>query len=319
MLAAIGLGALALALSGTGGVLLLTSLRRRQTILRRRLRLVAAPLTGRAEAQAATPGDVVVVQAQKNRSSLGVWTEARYPLISAPKTFPKALGIGMLGGLTVVVVLWFLRFPFSWWTLLVLIVAGLAVAGYSFTWFQKRMTADFVAKFPDTVDQIVRLSGTGVPVLEAATAVAEHAPHPVKLVLDALCDQLAAGIDPDSATRTVSIRFRIPELTMFLAVIRLQRRAGGGISGAFSNLSHTLRERRQTGLKAKASTAQTSFTLLILAVLPMLLLAIQLYTAPKSVDILFNTDTGVQLLRWGFVLIFFGIYVARTIASKATR
>ena len=72
-------------------------------------------------------------------------------------------------------------------------------------------------------------------------------------------------------------------------------------------------------LKAKASTAQTRFTLLILAVLPFVLLLVQNYTSPDSIDMLFNTDTGTLMLRWGFALIAGGLWVARSIAAGAAR
>ena len=103
---------------------------------------------------------------------------------------------------------------------------------------------------------------------------------------------------------------------MFAAVIRLQRRSGGGISTAFSNLSVTLRERRKTALKAHASTAQTRLTLLVLTLMPVLVLLAQKFIAPASVEILFGTEQGTTLLQWGTGLIVTGILVARAIAAR---
>ena len=79
--------------------------------------------------------------------------------------------------------------------------------------------------------------------------VAEDAPKPVEPVLRDVCDALVAGLDPDTALRTTTDRLRLAEFTMFAAVIRLQRRSGGGVSVAFANLSKTLRDRRKTALK----------------------------------------------------------------------
>ena len=319
VMAVAGTVALALVLAATGLILLLVGQRRRQKAFKRRLHTIAAPLTGNIAAPESVEEDAVVLRSQSNRWQLWDLLEARYPLLSAPATFPKALGIGLLGGAAGVAALWFLRVPFGWWTPPAGAVSGLVAAWLCFSWLQKRWMGEFVAKFPDTVDQIVRLSATGTPILEAVASVADHAPHPVKPVLGMYSDQLTAGIDADEAARAVSGRFRIPEVTIFMAVVRLQRRSGGGLSTAFSNLSNTLRERRQISLKAKASTAQTRFTLLILAVMPLILLGVQSYSQPKSVEILFGTDAGVQLLRWGVALIAGGIYAARAIAANATR
>ena len=318
VMAAAGIGMM-LIVGVAGTTLLLVTGHRRQAVLERRIRHVVAVLPKHAAMEESPAEDIVILRSPRTRNPLWAWIEARYPLIHAAKAVLGALGFGLLGGVAVVAAAWFLRFPFGWWTPVLLAGSGSTVAWLSLGWFQKRATATFVAKFPDTVDQIVRLSATGVPAVEAIASVTEHAPHPVKPVLTMFSDYMAAGLNPEEAASTVSGHFRIPELTLFLAVVRLQRRSGGGLTGAFSSLSKTLRDRRQAGLKAKASTAQTRFTLLILAGMPFALMGVQSYMSPASMDILFNSDAGTQLLRWGFALIAGGIYIARAIASGAVR
>ena len=149
--------------------------------------------------------------------------------------------------------------------------------------------------------------------------VAADAPLPVQPVLREVCDALTAGLDADRALQMTTERLRLAEFTLFAAVLRLQRRAGGGISGAFTNLSATLRERNKGTLKAHAATAQTRLTLLVLAVMPVLVLIGQQFTAPASVEMLFNTETGITLLRVGTGLVVTGLLVARALAARAAR
>ena len=305
--------------AGAGLTLFLARQHRHDGVLERRLRQVAAPLSGGTESTGTAAEEIVILRTERKR--LGLWRliEARYPLVNAPTALPTATGLGLLGGGAAVGALWFLRMPLTFWMLPVMGVATAVAAWLALAWLQRRLVANFVAKFPDSVDHLVRLSASGVPILEAVGSACQDAPHPVKPILAMLRDQLNAGIDPDLAARAVSERFRIPELTMFMAVIRLQRRSGGGITAAFTNLSQTLRERRQHALKAKASTGQTRLTLLILAVLPAIMLGIQSYTSPASIDLLMHTDSGTQLLRWGFGLIAVGLYITRIMASNAAR
>ena len=155
-----------------------------------------------------------------------------------------------------------------------------------------------------------RLSGAGVPPLEAIAVVAEDTRPPVQPVLRSVCDGLIAGLDADTALISVARRVRIAEFTLFTAVLRLQRRSGGGISSTFANLSLALRQRRSTALKAHSSTAQTRLTLLVLSLMPVLVLVAQSFIAPQSVDILFGTDTGNTLLHWGVGLVIAGLLVA---------
>ena len=289
--------------------------------LRRRLMQAAAPLTGSATA-GERAGEESVFRPIEGRSWLSrLWDpiESRYPLIDARRSFPKAVGIGLAAAAGFWLSMWFLKAPPGWWTLPSTGVAGALAAWYALSGFQARQSALFVRQFPEVVDQIVRLSGTGVPALEALGEIAEDAPAPVGPVLGTVRDALLAGLDPDTALHSAAARVRIAEFTMFAAVLRLQRRSGGGISAAFSNLAETLRERRKTALKAHASTAQTRLTLLVLALMPVVVLVGQKFIAPQSMEVLFGTEQGTTLLRWGTGLIATGLFVAWSIGARAAR
>ena len=250
-----------------------------------------------------------------------MWTplKRRYPLVHPPKAFALALAAGAGSAAFAGFSLWFLKVPGGWWTVPILWAAGAFGVWQALKAQQARLEAAFIRQFPEVVDQIVRLAGAGVPAVEALSVVAADATEPVKPVLQEVCDALQAGLDADRALRIAADRVRMAEFTLFAAVLRLQRRAGGGISGAFANLAATLRERSKAALKAHASTAQTRFTLLILTVMPVLVLIGQRFTAPESVEMLFGTEQGVTLLRIGTGLIVTGLLVARFIAARAAR
>ena len=293
----------------------------RSTTLARRLGRIAAPLAGGAGARDEA-GEESIFRADAKGSRLAwLWApvESRYPLVNARKALPLALLAGLAAAAVCRLSLWFLSVPPGWWTLPAAALAGVAGAWYVLRWQQARQEAEFVRRFPEIVDQVVRLAGAGVPSLEALTVVAEDAPAPVEPILRSVCDGLIAGLEADTALRIASERVRLAEFTMFAAVIRMQRRSGGGISAAFANLSATLRERRKTSLKAHASTAQTRLTLLVLTLMPVAVLLAQKFIAPESVEMLFATEQGTTLLQVGVALIVTGLLVARGIAAKAMR
>ena len=309
-------GGLALLLAAAAGAFAWR--RARDPGLERRLRRAAAPLAGPAAAEAGG-GEASIFRAVEKRSWLRERVESRYPLLDARRALPKAAGAGVAAAAAAWLSMWFLKVPPGWWTLPVIGLAGAGALWYAMGWQQGRQEAEFVRRFPEIVDQIVRLAGAGVPALEALSVTAEDAPPPIAPVLRSVSDALLAGLDADAALRMASERVRLAEFTLFAAVIRLQRRSGGGISTAFSNLATTLRERRVTALKAHASTAQTRLTLLVLTVMPVAVLVMQKFTAPQSVEILFGTEQGTTLLRFGVGLIVAGLLVARTIAARGAR
>ena len=287
--------------------------------LRRRLGRAAAPLAGPSDAQGEAADEQSIFRKTEKRSRLA-WLrrpiESRYPLVDARRAFPLAVGAGLAVAALAWFSIWFLKIPAGWWTTPACGLAGAGGFRYALGWQQARREAEFVRHFPEIVDQIVRLAGAGVPSVEALSLVADDAPPPVEPLLRDVCDALMAGIDADTALRMVTERVRLADFTMFAAVIRLQRRSGGGISGAFANLSDTLRARRKSALKAHASTAQSRLTLLVLAAVPVLVLVAQKFTAPRSVAILFETEQGTLLLQVGTALIVAGILVARAIVAR---
>ena len=312
-------GAVALVVAGVGLAVWRGST---DKALKHRLRRVAAPLAYPAATQAQAAGAESVFRARETGARLAwVWTPIarRYPLVHPPKALALALAAGAGAAAFAGFSMWFLKVPGGWWTAPALWTAGAFGGWQALKTQQARREAAFIRQFPEVVDQIVRLAGAGVPAVEALSVVAADAPEPIKPVLTEVCDALTAGLDADRALRIAAERLRMAEFTLFAAVLRLQRRAGGGISGAFANLAATLRERNKAALKARASTAQTRFTLLILAVMPVLVLIGQKFTAPDSVEMLFGTEQGITLLRVGVGLIVTGLLVARAMAARAAR
>lgn len=293
--------------------------RARIRLLEDRIRRVAAPVSEDGDGSGA---EVVLSVFRSERKRVWLWDriEERYPLLQGPRAAGITAGVVVVAGLGLWITLRIvLRIP-GGWGLTAGVLAGMAATGYSvLIWLQARERKKFTEQFPDVVDQIVQLSRTGMPPLEALSSVAPDAPQPTGDVLQAVRDRLAAGLDADRTMAAVAARVRIPEFTLFCAVLRLQRRAGGRISDALGNLAGTLRERRKTALKAHSSTAQTRLTLLILVLLPIVILVLQKFTSPQSVEILLSTPSGLTVLRWGIALIAAGIGVAYLLSARGTR
>ena len=311
----------AAALLGTlPGIAFLLLLWNREARLRRRLQGASASPIDETVSQGEDSEAIVFRTSSRSRwARLLRAIENRYPLLDVRRTVPRAILIGIAAAAGLWAAMWFLRIPAGLWTIPVVATGGVAGMWYAMSWFHARQASEFTHQFPEVIDQIVRLSGAGLPALEAIPVAAENAQAPVKPVLTAVCDGLSGGLDPETALRTVSTHVRLADFTLFAAVIVLQRRAGGAISGTFRTLSRALRDRRNTASKARTATAQTRLTLLVLSVMPVVMLVIQKFLSPQSAEILFTTDRGTTLLHWGVGLIVAGLLVAKAIASRVER
>ena len=291
----------------------------RTSALKPRIQRIAAPMADDDDAVGIEIAQSVF-RTERKRAWLWDWIEARYPLLQGPSAIGLAAGVaaGAGAGLWAAMQLILQISGGPWLSLGIL--GGAIVSGYgTLIWLQAREAKKFTQQFPEVVDQIVQLSRTGMPPLEALSNTVEDMPPPIQGVMEAVRNGLAAGLDADRTMKTVAARVRIPEFTLFCAVLRLQRRAGGGVSEALGNLARGLRERRKTALKAHSSTAQSRLTLVVLMLLPIVVLVMQQFTAPETVDILFNTPNGLFVLRVGIGLIALGVAAAYLLIARGTR
>ena len=290
-----------------------------QKALDRRLRLVARPLSKDTGADDAGEAEVEISVFRQRRAKSWLLDplEQRFSMVDVRKALPKVIALGGLGAVVAGLAAMFAGFGLL--AALAVPVGGLG-AGYGILSMQDsgQRTA-FNSLFPDVVDHIVRLIRSGLPSVEAISVAAEESQPPVNGVMREISEGISAGLDPETVIRATAARVRIPEFSLFAAAVCLQRATGGGISEALGNLSATLRSRLQAAAKAHSSTAQTRLTLLILALVPVAVLVGQNFTSPESVAILFTTDSGHSLLRYGVGLIVCGILVARSLSARIGR
>ena len=289
-----------------------SSVRSGDADLERRLRLVAAALGG--SVTAVDDADVGLFRRQSDKFWLYDRIERRFSMLEGRRALPKAVALGFLLAVAAGVAALVMRFG-----MLFTLVAPVAWVAGSWgllrMWNASRRT-DFVKRFPEVVDHVVRLTRTGLPPVEAISVVAEEAQGPVKRVMQEVSDDLSSGLDPEVVLRGTAARVRIPEFTLFSAALCLQRTTGGAISAALGNLSATLRARLELEMKAHASTAQTRITLWVLSAVPVLVVAAQSYLNPSALQ---ELSRNPALLRWGVGLIVLGLLIARGIASRFGR
>ena len=311
-----------IAITVIGGKQLRERVRGKGTNARKRLNRVAAPLRGsEMNADAISAHQGVFRETKQKGITQWLWAPItkRHPLLT-PRATITACATGTLTWFcAVATTAWLLKINLGWGQ--GMLYAGAALVGLwnGLNWVQSRTESKFIEQFPEVVDQITRLASAGVPATEALNVIANDAPQPTGTILSEVANSINGGVDANTALKIASDKVKMAEFTMFAAVLRLQKRAGGSVSSALDNLSNKLRERRKSTMKMRSTTSQTRLTLVVLALMPVGVLLAQKVIAPEAIDMLLNTDAGVVMLRIGIGLIITGVLIARAVSKRASR
>ena len=191
-----------------------------------------------------------------------------------------------------------------------LIIAILSPAlGYYFVYSYckrkiKRRNNDFINRFPDALDMIVRSVRSGFPLSTALQMLSENAEEPIKSEFRQVVDDLALGRSLTEALARLALRINEPDIRFFVVVLSVQQETGGNLSEIVNNLSGVIRKRKQLRMKIKAMTSEGRATGLILGALPVIVFGALSYVSPGYLEPFFNDSLGRILFMAVFGLLF---------------
>lgn len=178
---------------------------------------------------------------------------------------------------------------------------------------QQRMGL-FMQQLPEAVSLLCRSLKSGHPFRSGMALAAEEMDAPVSEEFGQAVEEMALGLDPRVALQNLSMRMNTPDMPFFVTAILIQRETGGDLPAVLENLAKTMRERVRFERKVKALTAQTMTSANMLALFPSIFMLFLSYVTPGYLDPLFETTTGMFLLRAAFCLNVVGWMLCRKMA-----
>ncbi|MFO6445806.1 type II secretion system F family protein [Erythrobacter sp. NE805] len=205
------------------------------------------------------------------------WTVSQYIYASL------GLGIGMAA----------VVFVFAGAPLLALGVGALVGAGLPHWWVGRlinKRTNQFISKFPDGIELLVRGLRSGLPVTETLGIVATEVPGPVGAEFKTIIDRIKVGKTMEDALQDTGDKLGIPEFNFFTITLAIQRETGGNLAETLSNLANVLRQRAQMKLKIKAMSSESKASAYIVGSLPFLVFGAIMFINPGYMGKFFEDD-----------------------------
>lgn len=199
------------------------------------------------------------------------------------------------------------------------VAAGGAVIGARlvFTRARRAVNDRLLDQFPDAIGLIVRAVRAGVPVTEGIRIVSAELPAPVGPEFRRVVDELAVGVDLETALWALAARTGLPEYRFFVVTIVLQRETGGNLTETLDNLADVIRKRRAVRQRAHALSAEARTSTYVLAALPFVSGAGLYVINPDYLTRLFTDPQGKLLLAAAATSLTLGLVTMKMLIRRA--
>ncbi|WP_305098169.1 type II secretion system F family protein [Croceibacterium aestuarii] len=174
----------------------------------------------------------------------------------------------------------------------------------------KRRLNAFNAKFPDSIELLVRGLRSGLPVTETLGVVAQEIPGPVGHEFKGVVERIKIGRTMEESLQETADRLGTPEFQFFVITLAIQRETGGNLAETLSNLADVLRKRAQMKLKIRAMSSESKASAYIVGSLPFIVFVLIYWINPSYIGGFFTEErlmvAGLGGLVWmsigGFIM-----------------
>lgn len=198
-----------------------------------------------------------------------------------------------------------------WMGLIVAVAAALALPPMFLGFLAKRRIAQFVLRFPDAIELLVRGLRAGLPVAETMGAIASEIDGPVGSEFQAVSDRMKIGRTLEAALQETADRLGTAEFQFFVITLAIQRETGGNLAETLSNLSDVLRKRMQMKLKISAMSSESKASAYIIGVLPFIVFGLISFISPNYMAGFFHDQRLMIAGMGGLIWMSIGAYVMR--------
>ena len=162
----------------------------------------------------------------------------------------------------------------------------------------KKRIKNFVARFPDAIELLVRGLRSGLPISETIGVVGSEVPDPVGSEFRGVADRMRIGRTMEQALQETADKLNTPEFQFFCITLAIQRETGGNLAETLGNLADVLRKRMQMKLKISAMSSESKASAYIIGSLPFLVFGIIYFMNPGYMGTFF-TDTRLIIAAIG--------------------
>ena len=202
-------------------------------------------------------------------------------------------------------------------------VVSLALLGCgAWLWLMNRISkrrAKILEQLPDFVEHMVRALAAGNSLEEALYSATADAEQPIRGLFLSVARQVRLGAPIEDVLDEAALIHDVNDVRVMAMAARVNRRYGGSLRRIFKSLVQAIRERDAAARELRALTAETRFSAVVLAIVP---IGLSLYILSQNPDYyvdMWNQPTGRVLLLLSVFLQASGVMVIWRMLRVAER
>jgi tight adherence protein B len=184
-----------------------------------------------------------------------------------------------------------------------------------YRWLRQRRLLKIQSQLPDGLMMIAGSMRAGLGFSPAMEGLAKDIDRPLAEEVSLILREQRMGVKPEEALEQFNVRVPIADVTLFVSAVNISRDIGGNIAETLATLSETLRRRLIMENKVRALTAQGRLQGIVMALLPVCLVAYLTFFYPETIRPMYHTYVGWAVIVLGGVMEFLGYRMCRKIMS----
>jgi tight adherence protein B len=159
-----------------------------------------------------------------------------------------------------------------------------------------RRRAKIIEQFPAFLESAIRVLAAGNTLEEALWSASREAPDPIKPLFVNVSRQVRLGAPLESVLMEMADIHKLRDLKVMALAASINRKFGGSLRNVLRSLIAGIRSRESAARELKALTAETRFSALVLAIIPILLMVYIVWQNPGYYNQMWADHKGRILL-----------------------
>lgn len=180
---------------------------------------------------------------------------------------------------------------------------------------RKKRLQRFEAQLPDALAMVAGAMRAGASLSIALEGLVKEQPAPISQEFELFMKEQRLGVDFEDSLKKMEKRNPIPDFSMLITALLINREVGGNLAETMESLGETLRRKAMMEGKIQSLTAQGKLQGIVMTGLPVLLGVLLDFMEPEAMSKLWTTTVGWVVMAVIIFMEIMGYIMIRKITS----